>query len=112
MNDVNNVILDFINASINNGVAQEDGNANQANKFYRVIEKRTKWLIDHNELCNPLFLELLHHENDYVRFHTSCALLHIESDDALNTLLELTEKRGLLGFSSKMTISEYRKGNI
>ena len=68
MNNVNKNILDFIDAAINNGIAQEEGNANQANKFYRIIEKRTKWLNEQNELCNPSFIELLYHENDYVRY--------------------------------------------
>lgn len=112
MNNVNKNILDFIDAAINNGIAQEEGNANQANKFYRIIEKRTKWLNEQNELCNPSFIELLYHENDYVRYHASCALLHVKSDEAINTLTNLSEKKGILGFSSKMTIKEFNKGNI
>lgn len=112
MNDINNIILDFVDASINNGIAQEDGNANQANKYYRVIEKRKKWLVDHDELCNANFLELLNHENDYVRLHVSCALLHVKNKDAVNTLSDLAKKEGILGFSAEMTISEYEKGHI
>ena len=112
MNDINNIILDFVDASINNGIAQEDGNANQANKYYRVIEKRKKWLVDHDELCNANFLELLNHENDYVRLHVSCALLHVKNEDAVNTLSDLAKKEGILGFSAEMTISEYEKGHI
>ena len=112
MSEVNTVILDFVNAAINNGIAQEEGNANQANKYYRIIEKRAKWLIEHYELSNPLFLELVKHQNDYVKFHVSCFLLHSAEDIALDTLKSLTEKRGILGFSAKMTISEYVKGNI
>ncbi|MBE5903809.1 MAG: DUF2019 domain-containing protein [Pseudobutyrivibrio sp.] len=112
MNDVSNVVNDFVNASINNGIAQEEGNANQANKYYRVIEKRKKWLVDNNELCNAVFLELLNHENGYVRFHTACALLHVKNEEALSTLQSLAEKKGILGFSAKMTVSEYKKGNI
>ena len=112
MNDINDVIFDFVNASINNGIAQENGNANQANKYYRVIEKRRKWLIDHNELCNANFVELLNHENDYVRLHASCALLHVKNDDAINTLSDLAKENGILGFSAEMTISEYKKGHI
>ena len=112
MNDVNNIISDFVDASINNGIAQEDGNANQANKYYRVIEKRKKWLIDHDELCNPDFLKLLNHENDYVRLHVSCALLHVKDREALNTLSYLSKKMGILGFTAEMTISEYKKGHI
>lgn len=113
MNDVNTVILDFVNASINNGIAQEDGNANQANKYYRIIEKRKKWLIDHNEICNTNFLELLNHKNDYVKLHVACTLLHVKNnEEALNALSYLAEKKGILGFSAKMTISEYKKGHI
>ena len=112
MKDFNEIIIDFVNASISNGKAQEEGNANQANKYYRIIEKRKKWLIDNNELCNSKFVQLLDHEDDYVRLHVSCALLHEKSEEALRTLMDLTEKKGILGFSAKMTISEYKKGNI
>lgn len=112
MDNVNNIISDFENASINNGLAQEDGNANQANKYYRLIEKRKKWLIDHDELSNPVFLELLNHDNDYVRLHASCALLHVKNEEAVNTLSELAKKKGIIGFSAEMTISEYEKGHI
>ncbi len=84
----------------------------KANKFYTIIEKRKKWLVDHNELCNVNFLELLNHENDYVRLHVACALLHEKTEEALNTLKYLSEKKGILGFSAKMTISEYKKGHI
>lgn len=112
MNNVNTIIMDFINAATYNGVAQESGNANQANKFYRVIEKRIKWLNERNELCNPSFVELLYHENDYVKYYASCALLHVKSDEAINVLTNLSEKKGLLGFSSKMTIREFNKGSI
>ena len=89
MSDINAIILEFVDASINNGIAQENG-----------------------EICNPIFLKLLHHENDYVRYYTACALLHAKNNDALDTLLALTEKKGLVGFSSKMTIKEYKEGNI
>ena len=112
MSDINAIILEFVDASINNGIAQENGNSNQANKFYRVIQKKIKWLNEHGEICNPIFLKLLHHENDYVRYYTACALLHAKNNDALDTLLALTEKKGLVGFSSKMTIKEYKEGNI
>ena len=58
MSDINAIILEFVDASINNGIAQENGNSNQANKFYRVIQKKIKWLNEHGEICNPIFLKL------------------------------------------------------
>ena len=112
MDNAKEIISDFVDASIKNGKAQEDGNANQANKFYSVIEKRRKWLVEHNELCNIDFLKLLNHENDYVRLHVACTLLHVKSEEAIATLSALAEKKGILGFSAKMTISEYKKGHI
>lgn len=39
-------------------------------------------------------------------------IIACENNDALDTLLALTEKKGLVGFSSKMTIKEYKEGNI
>lgn len=112
MSDINTVISDFVNASINNGIALEDGNSNQANKYYRIIEKKINWLKSHNEISNILFSDLLNHPNDYVKYHASFALLHFKTDIALKTLAKLSEKQGLLGFSAEMIISEYKKGNI
>ena len=66
MYNINTVISDFIDAAMNNGIALEDGNANRANKYFRVIEKKIKWLRDHDELTNQLFTDLLSHQNDYV----------------------------------------------
>ena len=37
MSDINAIILEFVDASINNGIAQENGNSNQANKFYSCL---------------------------------------------------------------------------
>lgn len=112
MYNINTVISNFIDAATNNGSALKDGNANQANKYFRVIEKKTKWLKEHDELTNQLFTDLLFHQNDYVKYHTACALLRVQTDIALNTLSVLEKKRGLLGFSAEMTIKEYQKGNI
>ena len=112
MCNINIVISDFIDAATNNGIALEDGNANQANKYFRTTEKKIKWLKEHDELTNQLFIDLLSHQNDYVKYYTACALLHVYTDIALHTLSVLEKKRGLLGFSAEMTIKEYRKGNI
>ncbi|MDY5575934.1 MAG: hypothetical protein SPF70_00430 [Lachnospiraceae bacterium] len=49
---------------------------------------------------------------DYVKYHASCALLHVKSDEAINVLTNLSDKKGILGFSSKMTIREFNKGSI
>lgn len=112
MNELNEIIMDFVESAINNGIAQEEGNANKANKYYRRIEKRLKWLSEEGELCNGLFLDLVNHQNDYVRYHAACALLHEKEEVALETLEKISEKRGILSFSAKMTISEFKKGNI
>ena len=112
MYNINTVISDFIDAAMNNGIALEDGNANRANKYFRVIEKKIKWLREHDELTNQLFTDLLSHQNDYVKYHTACTLLHVHTDIVLNTISVLEKKRGILGFSAEMTIKEYRKGTI
>lgn len=112
MNDLNTVITDFVESAINDGIAQENGNANQSNKNLRRIEKRIKWLVEHEELGNIKFVKLLAHQNDYVRYHTACALLHEKENMAIDTLKEISKKRGILGFSAKMTISEYKNGHI
>ena len=81
-------------------------------KFRREEDEADKWLREHDELTNQLFTDLLSHQNDYVKYHTACALLHVHTDIVLNTISVLEKKRGILGFSAEMTIKEYRKGTI
>ena len=93
MNNLKTVVMDFTESAINDGIAQEEGNVNQSNKCYRRIEKRIKWLTEHDELGNDMFLELLNHQDDYVKYHTACALLHEKEDMAIDTLKAISQKK-------------------
>ena len=112
MNDLDKVIRDYIESSIKQGIALEEGNANKANRYYRRIRKRIKWLDEKGELGEDSFSNLLSHPNDYVKYHTAYALLHKKEDMAIDMLVKISERKDILGFSAEMTISEFKKGNI
>lgn len=112
MDDIQIIVSRFVDASINYGIAQEEGNANKVNKFVRKIEKASKELKERNEIENPSFIALLNHSNDYVKFHAAFSLLRVNDDLSKPILLELSKKNGLIGFEAKMSLSEYEKGNI
>ena len=40
-----------------------------------------------------MFLELLNHQDDYVKYHTACALLHEKEDMAIDTLKAISQKK-------------------
>ena len=109
---MDSLIEKYITASINYGVAQEEGNARKVNRNASAMRKIMKQI----KMKDPCYVEklecLLEHENDYVRLHVAFDLLPALTDKAEKTLLDLLNKRGLLGFEAKMTLQEWKKGNL
>lgn len=110
--DVNNIIKNYVDAAILYGEEQEKGNAKKVNKQVERINNSIAILRKYDLLNNEVFLNLLYHENDYVKFHTAYSILHVNEKEALKNLELLSQKGGLLGFESKISIEEYKKGNI
>lgn len=106
------VVNKYIKASINYGMAQEEGDAKKVNKNAGIIRKiRVQFKEDYSQYVYYLE-QLLEHENDYVRLKSAYDLLPILTDKAENTLLELAKKKGLLGFEAEMTLQEWKNGNL
>ena len=57
------------------------------------------------------FLSLLNHKNCYVRLYAAFFLLDLYKDEAEKVLLELSQESGLIGFTSEMTLKEWKKKN-
>lgn len=106
------LISRYIEASIKYGKAQEEGDAKKVNKCANIIRKiRTELKKD-----SPIYVEklepLLVHENDYVRLKTAFDLLPILTEQAEEVLVELSNKKGLIGFEAEMTLEEWKRGNL
>ncbi len=112
MMNANEWIANYINASINYGKAQEEGNSKEVNKNANIIQKiRQEIKKDFNAYTKQIE-SLLMHENDYVRLKAAFDLLTIQSDKAEKVLVELSKKRGLIGFEAEMTLQEWKNGNL
>ncbi|CAH2715096.1 hypothetical protein BACCIP111895_02280 [Neobacillus rhizosphaerae] len=55
---------------------------------------------------------LLDNENEGVQFEAATKLLTLNFEKAEKTLEKLTEKKGVLPFSAKMTLRQWRAGNL
>lgn len=55
---------------------------------------------------------LLDSDNEGVQFEAATKLLTLNFEKAEKTLEKLTEKKGILPFSAKMTLRQWRAGNL
>ncbi len=108
----NITIEDFINAAIMDEELSKLGDSKQVNKNYKNLESIKSYLINHSETFISDCKKLLYHENNSVKLHAAVALLPHSSKEAISTLKQLSSAQGLLGFTAKITLSEFKKGNI
>ncbi len=106
------LIEKYIDAAIKYGLAQEDGNSKRVNQSAAIIRKIRKELKENNVSYELYFEELLQHDNDYVKLKVSYDLLPILTEKAVETLVELSKKRGLIAFEAEMVLAEWKKGNL
>ncbi|MEH7348808.1 hypothetical protein [Gottfriedia acidiceleris] len=82
----------------------------KGNKYYDELLSIAKDLHSENklhELC-----VLLENENIGVQFESASKLLTLSIDKVVKTLETITEKKGTLPFSAKMTLRQWRAGNL
>lgn len=104
-------IVKFVNACIDKGEGEESGNTKNDRKHYKIIHSSYLQLKDAGRLEE--LLELLNHENPYVRLWAASYTLQIDPAKAENTLEELSMLRGIAaGFSASITLEEWREGRL
>ena len=104
------IICSYIDASINYGIAQKEGNSRVVNKNSAKLRKLRKTINENWDLYAEELKLLLSHEDDYVRLKASYDLLPICTQESLNVLRELETQRGLIGFEAEMLIEQWEKG--
>lgn len=112
MKDKDKLIEKYVKASIKYGEAQEEGDSKTVNKQSSIIRKIRAELKQDSEFGLEQLEPLLEHENDYVRLKTAFSLIPLFPVKAENVLIELSSKRGLIGFEAEMTFKEWQKGNL
>lgn len=101
----------FVNACTLKGEYEEIGDSKNGNKQYKIIHSIYLLLKKENRLEE--LIELLDHENPYVRSWAAGYTLQIFPLRAEKILEELTDiKSKPVGFNAEMTLREWRKGNL
>ena len=101
----------FVNACIAKGEDEESGNTKDDRKHYKILHSSYLQLKDAGRLEE--LLELLTHENPYVRLWAASYTLQIAPVRAESTLEELSGTRGVpAGFSASITLKEWRAGRL
>lgn len=92
------------------GESSEHGDHKIANEAYKEINKAVSFLKKNNEIYRlNIFLD---HESFGVRLWAATYLLPIEELMAKNVLDAIVRRGGILAFTAKNTLAEWRKGTL
>ena len=101
----------FINACIAKGKAEQTGDTDADKFHYDVIGSVYNLLKNNNRLTD--LVELLEHEDPYVRLWAAYYCLRVTPSKAEETLKTLSKEKGVIvGFSAQITLDEWRKGTL
>ena len=104
-------IVKFVEACTRWGHYDNYGISKQCNKEFKNIRKMYETLKQENRLDE--LLELLGHENPYVRLYAATYTLPIATQRAEQTLENLTGIiKSNVGFVARMTLQEWRNGHM
>ena len=104
-------IVKFVEACTRWGHYDNYGISKQCNKEFKNIRKMYETLKQENRLDE--LLELLDHENPYVRLYAATCTLPIATQRAEQTLENLTGIiKSMVGHVARMTLQEWRNGHM
>jgi HEAT repeat protein len=87
------------------------GDSKTGNRHYKIISSVYEFLKDNNRLDE--LVDLLEHEDPYVRLWASSYVLQIVPEKAEKTLEEISRIKSVMaGFSAKITLDEWHKGTL
>lgn len=88
----------------------EEGDSKNGNKCYDELLAIAKELRNEGKL-NSLE-SLLVVDDDGVKFEAASKLLTVDNTNAEQVMVKITEKKGTLPFTAKMTLKQWRAGNL
>jgi len=112
MRDLEKILEEYLSACIKNGKYLDKGDPKNANKQFRILVNIKTDLNSNQGYGLDKLLPYLEFPNEYVRLHTASIVIPIAPERAKDVLGELSQKRGNIGFTAKMTLSEWEKGNL
>lgn len=105
-------IEEFIQSAVKSGEAQVQGNSKVVNKQNKVLTGYYGVFRENFSKYQSQLIQLLNHENSYVRLHTACCLIPVSPAEAKAVLAQLSSERSLLGFIAETTLKEWEKGTL
>ena len=112
MRELEKIFEEYLSACIKNGKSLDKGDSKTANKQFRILINIKNDLKSNQKYGLAKLLPYLEYPNEYVRLHTASIVIPIAPEKAKDVLVELSKKRGNVGFTAKMTLSEWEKGNL
>jgi hypothetical protein len=110
---IDKVIESFVAAAKMHGAATEEGNWKKANRQYDLmatafdqlkLHGRTEW--------KASFLDLLQHENEFVRCAAAARTLEFAPARAEQVLIELSQQPGVVSLDAQMILERWRAGDL
>lgn len=103
-------VVQFKEIALKRWIYLEEGDSKKGNKYYDELLSIATELRDDGRLID---LEcLLDEENDGVKFEVASKLLTVDNIKAEKVLIKITEKKGTLPFTAKMTLKQWKAGNL
>lgn len=108
--DIETLLIRFGDAASKHGAATETGDHKMANRNHAIIIKTVKYIDKYfrRDVLQPLLIS----PDAGVRLWAASYTLPINEAEAVRVLEALSEEQTLVGFSAKMTVKEWKKGNL
>lgn len=110
--NIDELVARYRQAAVKHGEATAAGNHRLANKQHDIVERCYSELKKLGAEGRERLVALTEDHNPWVRAWAAVHCLTYREDVAIRVLEELASVPGLIGFSSQMTLSEWRKGNL
>ena len=108
--DLKTALAIFEDASNKHAEATEKGDYKTINKNYKIVINAVKFIKSQNAI--DALLDFLTYPSVGARLSAGIFLLPQHEGKALKVLAEIAGKTGILSLTAKMTISEWKKGNL
>lgn len=103
----------FVNASLKIEKSYVSGNTSLGNKYMKTVAKLRNELPEDVTSYDEIFIPLLSHESDFVKYHAAYTLLWDKPDIAISAMEKIAAKKiPLLTYSINKTIEMFREGKL
>lgn len=112
MNEIQAIIENLIEASKEQEKATLVGNHKVMNKKYVEVKELIAKVKSLGNGAIESLIPLLSHENSYVRYNASYAIIPIYPEKAKKAIEEISQQRSSIGFTATMVLREWENGNL